>query len=89
MSDDDVMRSEARRLNLGATGEYPDGVISPSDEGEIRLAVTASARLVLINFGKPVAWFGLSPQEARELANILIKHSYVAEAQPAARRVKT
>jgi hypothetical protein len=30
---------------------------------------------VMLNFGKPVAWLGLDPQHAVELANLLIRHA--------------
>ncbi|HXI96330.1 MAG TPA: HAD domain-containing protein [Candidatus Acidoferrum sp.] len=62
---------------MGATGQYPQGVLNDDDEGELRLGVTKDpiTGLVHINFGKPVAWFALSPPEAIELAKVILKHA--------------
>ena len=56
---------------LGETREFPYGTITPDDEGEIRLAVTAQGGKVIIAFGKPIAWLGMSPREARQFAKAL------------------
>lgn len=71
------MEIEAQRLGLGATGRSPSGQVHESDEGEIRMGVAHDVKeqKVFINFGKPVAWLGLDPQQARELGELLIKHS--------------
>jgi hypothetical protein len=62
---------------LGATGKFPKGHLDESDEGELRFAVTfdPSARIVRIEFGKPVAWLGLYPPEAIEFARLILKHA--------------
>lgn len=60
---------------LGATGRYPQGRLCQDDEGEIRVAVAAdlAARKVVIDFGKPVAWIGFTPDQAREVGELLIQ----------------
>jgi hypothetical protein len=61
---------------LGATGEFPNGKANPTDEGELRFGVTTDeAGNVCIHFGKPVAWFGMPPQQAVGLAQLLIEHA--------------
>lgn len=68
--------SRFRRLKLGATGEFPQGKINRTDEGAIRLAVGHTADgLVRVKFGKPVAWLAMDPDDARELARLLISHA--------------
>jgi len=62
-------------FDLGATGRFPEGKIHDSDEGEIRFAVGSKDGNVIIEFGKPVAWLGLPPDLARELAVLLTKHA--------------
>ena len=60
---------------LGATGDFPDGKLTPDDEGEMVLAVSSNrdARLVAMNFGeKPVKWFAIPPEQALEIADALI-----------------
>ena len=71
------MEIEAQRLNLGATGRSPSGQVHETDEGEIRMGVAhdAQERKVFLNFGKPVAWLGLNPEEAFDLGELLIRHS--------------
>jgi len=59
---------------LGPTGEFPEGKIDKSDEGEIRFAIAAdkSNGVVVIDFGKPVKWLGLPKEKALELGRVLI-----------------
>ena len=45
--------------------------MTPDDEGELRLAVTTQAGKVILAFGKPIAWLGMSPREARQMADAL------------------
>ena len=59
----------------GATGIYPQGKMRSDDEGEIKLAIAHDANNVLVNFGKPVAWLGLPPKEALQLADLLETHA--------------
>lgn len=71
------MELEAQRLGLGATGRTPDGNIHDTDEGEIRFGVAhdPNKRQVILNFGKPVTWIGMPPEQAAELAETLSEHS--------------
>ncbi len=67
----------------GATGEYPDGKARPDDEGEIAFAVGAikEQNLVVLSFGKPLAWMGMAPADARMLADLLMKQADNVEGQ--------
>ena len=58
-------------LRLGATGKFPQGKISPSDEGELRMAVGDKEGKVFIAFGKSIEWLALDPQKAREFADLI------------------
>lgn len=71
------MEIEAQRMSLGATQRTPAGQVHESDEGEICFGIANDPvkQKVYINFGKPVAWLGLSPGDAREIGESLIKHS--------------
>lgn len=57
---------------FGATGRFPRGKLHESDEGELQIGVTVNQGTVIVAFGKPVAWLGLTPQMARDLAASLI-----------------
>ena len=63
--------TETLGQRLGATGHHPQGALTPDDEGELRMAVTAHGGKVIVSFGKPVAWLGLRPRDARQFATML------------------
>jgi len=60
---------------LGATGRYPQGKLSPDDEGELAIAVAWDpyANMLRVEFGKPVAWLALSAERAAVLASMILK----------------
>lgn len=62
-------------MKLGATGEYPQGKLNEQDEGELTLAVSAdkASGRILLQFGKPVAWFGMDAAQARAVGAMLIE----------------
>lgn len=68
------------KRDMGATGRFPQGVLNEDDEGELRMGVARDPKtgLVNINFGKPVAWFALPPENAIALARTILKHAGVA-----------
>ena len=56
-----------------ARPDFPDGPISRTDEGQLAFAIAAdkTQQVVLIHFGKRVAWVGMSKKEALQLAQLL------------------
>ena len=69
---------------FGRTGDFPHGKLNGSDEGGIRFALGEDGGNVVINFGTPVAWLGMPPEQAVALAEMLI-----AKARIIARRERT
>lgn len=63
------------RPSLGPTGAFPQGRLNPEDEGEIRMGVTVHDGKVVMDFGKPTAWIGMDPRQARELGETLIRRA--------------
>jgi hypothetical protein len=61
--------------SFGATGEFPQGKLNEDDEGEIRLGVSNFKGKVVMNFGKSIAWIGFDAEQARKIAEILLKHA--------------
>lgn len=55
--------------------QFPEGKITPDDEGNISVAIGISNGNVIINFGKPVAWLGLPPAACMEMGRTLIKRA--------------
>lgn len=62
---------------LGPTGDYPRGKLSPDDKGGLNIAVTHRDGAVIINFGTPVEWFGMPPEQAIDFAKTIMKHAGV------------
>ena len=58
---------------VGATGEFPDGMLNKNDEGELRVAIGIEKGRVVIDFGKDVHWLGMTPIEAAEFASTLLR----------------
>ena len=57
----------------GALGEFPEGKLVKEDEGSIQFAVGETDGKVVIDFGTPVHWLGMTPQEASEFASLVLK----------------
>lgn len=57
----------------GALGQFPQGQLTPQDEGAIQFAVGGEKGKVVLDFGTPVTWMAMSPQEAADLASSLMK----------------
>jgi len=70
-----AMKAETRAQGtpLGETGRFIHGALTPDDEGELRYAVTASGGKVVLAFGTPVEWIGMTPRMAHQLADALNK----------------
>ena len=66
---------------LGATGQFPHGKAAPDDEGAVRFAIGERDGNVLIDFGTPVKWMAMPPEQAVAMAQTLI-----AKARIVARR---
>lgn len=62
-------------MRSGSTKRFPDGKMNADDEGEIQFGVLNNGSEVIIDFGKPVAWLGMPPVLARQLAELLTKHA--------------
>jgi hypothetical protein len=59
----------------GALGDFPEGQLSKSDEGSIQFAIGVKDGKVVLDFGTPVAWVGMNPQQAADLASTLLKRA--------------
>lgn len=49
----------------------PEEKLTPNDEGEIKMQISAYKGKVIVNFGAPVASIGMTVKQARYLANAL------------------
>ncbi|GAC1407302.1 MAG: hypothetical protein NVSMB64_14020 [Candidatus Velthaea sp.] len=62
---------------FGETRKFPRGKVHKSDEGELvfGIATDHAHGTVVLNFGKPVAWLAMPPDQALVIANALIEHA--------------
>lgn len=64
-----------RETRLRDEGEFPDGRLNKDDAGALALAVGVETGKVVIRFAKPVEWIGFTPQQAMDLANLLMQNA--------------
>ena len=65
-------------VDLGATGQFPNGKVCPEDQGEIQFAIGSDVGkgLVVLDFGeKPVGFVAMTPQQAVDIGTALIRHA--------------
>lgn len=67
--------SEAMRKLMG---EYPNGRLNENDAGAIAMSCGVESGRVVLRFPKPVAWIGMTPDEAMGMAEMLVKHARAA-----------
>lgn len=56
-------------------GEFPDGRLNAQDEGAIPLGISHQNGKVVIQFVRNLNWIGFTPEQAIEIAEILIQHA--------------
>lgn len=76
---DPSVEKRLRDMNARNLGEFPRGKLTEHDEGSIAFAIGVKNGAVVVNFPKPVAWFGMPPANAVELAKLLIAHARLAD----------
>jgi hypothetical protein len=59
----------------GALGDFPEGQMNKTDEGAVQFAVGVQGGKVVLDFGTPVAWVGMNPQQAADLATLILKRA--------------
>jgi hypothetical protein len=55
--------------------QFPRGKLNVTDEGVIEMRVGVSMDVVVIAFPSPVTWFGLPPEQAEQLAALLLQNA--------------
>lgn len=56
---------------LGSTGNFPDGKLDSSDEGELKIAMGIFDNTLIIDFGKPTSWIGLTKNDVKGFISTL------------------
>lgn len=84
--DDDGIKRQRRFRDLitdtaafrGEIGAFPQGKLTDDDEGAIQFGIAHKDGKVVLDFGKPVHWLGMTPQDAADLASSLLKFARYA-----------
>lgn len=80
--DDEEMRKRLQSILrsplIGSTGMHPEGKLTEADEGSIQFAIGVQDGKVVLDFGTPVTWLGMPPQDALMLAESLIQKARAA-----------
>ena len=72
------------QVSKTAKREYPHGRLGGDDEGALAFAVKADHEngTVVINFGKPVVWIGLTPKDIAGLVKLLVEKAREVAKEP-------
>lgn len=67
--DDEILQRFIDQASGTAKQEFPNGKMSEQDEGELAFAIAldTKARVIRIDFNKPVTWLGMDLESARNL----------------------
>ncbi len=79
-----VKRFLAQVEDVGPKREYPNGRIGAEDDGALAFAVAADPKsgTVIVNFNKPVKWFGLAPKDVIALCKMLTEKAREVSKEP-------
>lgn len=85
------MQEQSRLLDLlrkqkegTAERQWPEGRVDGTDDGQVAFKIESDpdTQVVKIDFGKPVVWVGMGPQDAVQMAQLLIKHARAISKEP-------
>ena len=85
---DEEMKKLFQRFEDQKSGKakrtYSDGRKAADDEGDLafKIGPDEKGEFIKIEFGKPVEWIGLPPENAIALAQMLIKHARAISKDP-------
>lgn len=66
-----ALKDEQRNLR----GEFPHGRLNKDDEGAMACAIGPENGKIVMRFASPVAWIGFTPDQAMQIALLLIEHA--------------
>jgi len=66
---------ELKNFQKKITGQFPDGKLTQNDEGALGMKVTNMGDKVVIAFGEPTSWVGMTGDQAAKLATDLLRRA--------------
>lgn len=87
---DEIMRRFVDQVEGRAKRKFSDGRIGPNDDGDVSFACSADAKnkIVILDFGKPVSWIGMQPEQAVAIAEMLVKFARQVSDRPLTIEIK-
>jgi hypothetical protein len=70
------------RHGSGPTHDFPRGKLNETDEGGINIAISTEEGNVRIDFGKPTAWVAFPPEQALQLASLIVARAMTIKRGP-------
>ncbi len=55
--------------------QYPRGKLNADDEGQLNMRIGVRDKTVIVDFGKPVVWFGMDYHTATRLAADIMRRA--------------
>jgi hypothetical protein len=83
-SNEEIMRRLLAQFEGKYNRTWSEGHISPDDDGDVAFAITADQEngVVVLHFGKPVTWIGMTPEQVAQLAEALIDKAREVAKEP-------
>jgi hypothetical protein len=69
------LREKIAELQQAFAGDYPLGKMNRDDQGALAVATTADKGRVILAFPKPTDWVGFGPEQARDLAEMMLERA--------------
>ena len=69
------LEEELKVLQKRLHGEFPNGRLNKEDDGALAVMVGHEMGKVVIQFPHPTAWIGFTPEQAMDIAQLLISHA--------------
>ena len=76
---EDDARKGMSEMMRKAFGEFPNGKLNAQDEGALACAIGSENGTVKMMFPKPVAWIAFTPEQAVDIAKLLLEHAGYVE----------
>jgi hypothetical protein len=69
------LREQLRAMQQDFQGAYPEGRLSPDDQGALAIAVGVERGKVVLAFAKPIDWIAFGPEQARAVAKMILQRA--------------
>lgn len=72
---DKEREAELRNTMRQLIGEFPDGRLDENDQGAVSVGIGHQQGRVTMQFPKNLNWIGFTPEQAIDIAEMLVQHA--------------